>query len=59
MCYGSGCIYEDYRGECRKPRKEACPLDEDATTMDFWDKVDEAYERKLENERIARLEARK
>ena len=28
MCYGYGCRYEDSQGECRKPRREPCPMDE-------------------------------
>ena len=28
MCYGMGCGYEDYYGECRKPGCEPCPMDE-------------------------------
>ena len=27
MCYGSGCLYEDWHGECRKPFNMPCPDD--------------------------------
>ena len=27
MCYGMGCRYEGYMGECRKPNREICPVD--------------------------------
>ena len=28
MCYSGHCIYEDSRGECRKPPHEPCPVRE-------------------------------
>lgn len=31
MCYGSGCYYEArWSGECRKPSRLPCPMDEEA-----------------------------
>ena len=27
MCYGIGCKYESFMGECRKPSSKKCPQD--------------------------------
>ena len=27
MCYGSFCGFEDSNGECRKPRRQPCPME--------------------------------
>lgn len=27
MCYTGSCYYEDSFGECRKPRREPCPME--------------------------------
>ena len=34
MCYGANCCWEEsWSGECRKPHRYPCPMDEDAEEM--------------------------
>ena len=58
MCYGMGCTYEDWYGECQKPRRVRCPADdpegaaEDVERLEWA--LDDYYEMEMERRKEAR-----
>ena len=34
ICYGMNCVFEDRAGECQKPFRVPCPMDEDCEWTD-------------------------
>ena len=62
MCYGMGCRFERYAGDCDKPRNVRCPMeDPEGCEADMehleW-ALDEYYEYEMERRREARHECR-
>ena len=55
MCY-CGCVYENYYGDCKKPRREPCPHDEGQMAA-YEDAMDMKYEQKLDDLLREKLEA--
>lgn len=53
MCYSGSCVYEDYYGDCAKPRGVPCPANEEALaeydSLLEW-QSDRLREMELENE---------
>ena len=43
MCYGSGCEFEDFNGECSRPAREICPLRPDyerqEAAREMWEEL--------------------
>ena len=62
MCYGMGCRYENFYGECTKPYREPCPneIDDKEWEMeeedDSWTDEEELERKELEDQIFSELE---